>query len=83
MVVRVSDSTDPAASLIPVVPSDVTILPTFRGLYIGVTGNVTLLAVNDTVPTLLLAVPAGTLLPVYGTKVMATGTTAASIVALR
>jgi len=83
MVARVSQSTDPAASAVAVIPSDIAVLPVFRGLYVGGAGNVALLAVNDTVAVTFLAVPAGTLLPVFGTQVLVTGTTATSIVALR
>jgi len=65
---------------VPVVPNDLTLLPKFRGLYVGVTGNIVIQHVSG-VSVTYMAVPVG-LLPVAGYRVMATGTTAASLVAL-
>lgn len=52
-----------------------------RGLYVGVTGNVTLDTPNQT-SVLFTAVPAGAILPVSAVRVRATGTTASGIVGL-
>lgn len=59
-------------------PSDATLF-TFKALYVGGTGNVTLIDMSGT-SVLISAVPVGTILPIGGTKVMATGTTATLIV---
>lgn len=59
-----------------------TYTPMLDALYVGVTGNVTIVdGDGDTV--LFTAVPAGMVLPVSCSKVMATGTTASAIVGLR
>lgn len=64
-----------------VTPSDATNIPTgmTRGLYIGVTGDVT--AVVGGAAVLFKAVPVG-VLPVAVTRVNATATTATNILAL-
>jgi len=80
---RISEATDPAASAVAVVPNDATVLDSFRSLYVGGAGDVAILPENDLVSVIFLAVPAGSILPVFGTKVLATGTTATNIVALR
>lgn len=65
-----------------VTPSDATILAAgVRGLWVGVTGDVAIKFVGGATVT-LGAVPAGTLLAVQVTQVLATGTTATGIVAL-
>lgn len=78
---------DPAGYAAPVVPSDATVFasPT-RSLYIGVAGNVTVRMYEDGRPTgrpdvTFPNVPVG-VLPVRCDKVLATGTAAASIVAM-
>ena len=72
-------ATAPAARGVAVTPSDSTVLPSTRGLYVGTGGNlaVTMLGADITFAN----VPAGTLLPLQVQKVLAS-TTAASIVAL-
>lgn len=72
---------DPASSLIAVTPSDTTVYnPPLRGLYVGGTGNVAVVAASDTSSVTLNTVPAGTFVPVIASKVLATGTTATNIV---
>ncbi len=88
------DYTGPMHNAFAVTPSDnlpLTAVP--RGLYIGGTGDVTVVLRGDpingvspatgvtTVPVTYKAVPAGTLLPIAATYVKATGTTATNIVA--
>lgn len=70
----------PAYGTAAVTPSDSTAL-NFRSLYIGTGGNV---AITDKVGnvTTFSNVLGGSILPVQGTKVMATNTTASNIVAL-
>lgn len=53
-----------------------------RGLYVGAAGSLVVTLWSDTASVTLVAVPAGTLLPLQARRVHATGTTAASIVAL-
>jgi len=65
---------------VPITPSDVTLLTKFRGLYIGVSGDLNIEHVSGT-SVLYLNVPVGWL-PFSGVRVMSTGTTATSIVAL-
>jgi hypothetical protein len=68
-----------------VVPSDtVPLTDVTRYLYVGVTGDVTVIMWADATktPVLFKAVPAGTLLPIAVTQVMATGTTATQMVAM-
>lgn len=60
-----------------VAPSDSTVLD-FNALYVGVVGDIVVTVGG--VDLTFVAVPAGTILPVRGTKVKATGTTASSIV---
>ena len=65
-----------------VTPSDSTVLsPPFRGLYVAATGVVVVTTLGGTDVT-FTGVPAGSILPIVGTKVRATGTTATGIVAL-
>jgi hypothetical protein len=63
----------------PVTPSD-TAANAFDALHVGVAGNVTCLDVDGTSAT--YTVPAGGYVLCRTTKVMATGTTASSIVGL-
>jgi hypothetical protein len=75
----VSDPVDDAAE---VTPHDTTALdPTPTGLYVGVTGDVTVITARGTTVT-FTAVPAGSILPIRVTHVKATGTSATDIVAL-
>jgi len=72
-----------ARQLRAVTPSDSVDLPISpcRALWIGVAGNVALIAADDSSAVTLTAVEAG-LLPVRTKRVLSTGTTATSIVAL-
>lgn len=71
-----------------VVPSDTTdflsdvgqIVP--KALYIGGTGTLVVRLRDDASPVTFVGVPAGTILPIRPRRVLATGTTATSIVAL-
>lgn len=67
-----------------VTPSNSTDLPKkgVRGLYIGNTGDVTINIQNGGQGVLFKAVPAGTVLHVPVSRVLATGTTSTSITAL-
>lgn len=69
-----------AYGAVAVTKSDSTILPTFRALMIGVTGDVAVRMANGDLIT-FATVPAGTF-PIQGNKVLSTGTTATGITAL-
>lgn len=77
-------STDVAAAFrgAAVTPSDATILPTTRALYIGGAGDVAVIFAGDDAAVTLSGAQAGSVLPVQVTKVMSTNTTATNIVAL-
>lgn len=64
-----------------VTPHDTNRFPPCRGLYVGVTGDVTVVWQNGTT-TLFTNVPAGFILPVCIIGVMDTGTDAEELVAL-
>lgn len=68
-----------ATTAVSVTPSDSTVV-LFSALYIGATGNLAIKTAAGTTVT-FASVPAG-FFPVSGTAVMATGTTASSIIAL-
>jgi hypothetical protein len=77
----VSD-TGSATTIQAVVPSDTTIIRNCRALWVGGSGNVAVIAVEDNAAQTFLNVPAGTILAVSVSKVMATNTTATGILAL-
>lgn len=76
---------DPATSLAVVAPNDGADLPggVARLLWVGGAGAIALVAADDTTSVVLSGIPAGTLLRVAAKRVLATGTTATAIVALR
>jgi hypothetical protein len=76
-----SEFSDPATRLFAITPSDSTVV-NVRALWVGGAGNIALIARDDTAAQTLSGVPAGTLLPVSCSKVMATNTTATLIVGL-
>ena len=69
-----------AGDAFSVTPSDATVLA-FEALYIGTTGNVAVVTNGGTTIT-FSNVPVG-ILPIRGTKVMSTNTTASNIVGLK
>jgi hypothetical protein len=84
----IADPNEPDNTLKPyldyaaaVVTSDVTVLPRFRALYIGVSGDVAIRMWKGQNVVTFKAVPVG-ILAVAGDKVMATNTTATNILAL-
>lgn len=77
------DLDNPASAAEAIVPHDTNALGrTSRGIYVGAAGNITCRLINDNNDTLFVGVPAGTILPVRVSHVRATGTVAASLVAL-
>lgn len=79
---RTNDPSMPATRAEAVTPHDTNDLDAAtRGLYVGTAGALTVItAGGDTVT--LVAVPAGSILPLSVTRVLATGTDADDIVAL-
>lgn len=73
---------DPAGAAAAVTPSNTTVLPETRGLYVGGTGDVAVVMRSGDAVT-FRSVQAGTLIPIRVRQVRATGTTASGIVALR
>lgn len=75
--------TGPATEAVPVTPSDQQDLP-FRArfLYIGKSGDVSVLMYRKTVPIIFKSAPVGRL-DVSAARVMKTGTTAKDIIACR
>lgn len=77
------DASSPAVGLYAVTPSDTTVLsPLPRALYIGASGNIAIVAEETPASVVFVAVSAGQTLAVRAKKVMSTGTTASSIVAM-
>jgi hypothetical protein len=77
-----ADATAPAHGAQAVTPSDSTVLPGTRALYVGGAGNVAVVMSGNGATITFTGVTAGFILPVQVTKVMATNTTATNIVAL-
>lgn len=73
----------PAQSAEAVTPHDTNAQSIYRSLWVGGTGNIQLLLVNDSVPVTILAVPNGTLIPFAVKRVYATNTTATNIIGLK
>ncbi len=71
----------PAYRLVAITPSDSTVLTGVRALWVGGAGNLALVAAGDSGTVTVSGVPAGTLLPIAVSKVMA-ATTATLIVGL-
>lgn len=77
-----SDPASPARDAVAITPSDSTNLTNMaKSLYIGGAGNVSLITAKGTTVS-FVGLPAGSLIPVQVSRVMATGTTATNIVGL-
>lgn len=77
---RDANSTAPAHGAVAVTPSDVTVFPVCRSLYVGTTGNLNV-RMADGMTILFTAVPVG-ILSIQVDQVLSTSTTAATILAL-
>lgn len=66
---------------VAVTKSDSTIIPATRGVWVGGTGNLSVVFAGDSATVVLESVPAGYLMPIQVVKVM-DATTATAIVAL-
>lgn len=76
------DSAGAAGGALTITPSDGTDLTrATRAIYVGVTGNLAVIMLDGTTAT-FIAVPAGALLPLMVSRILATGTTATSIVGI-
>lgn len=74
---------DPARSVLSVVPSDQAPLPMIpKAIFVGAGGDVALRAVDDTQVVTFRNVPDGSILPVRAIEIRATGTTADALVLL-
>lgn len=69
-------------SAVAITPTDNTAIGPYAALYIGATGDVTLVPRNSTTAVLFKGVPVGTVLRVATQGVNNTGTTATNIVGL-
>ena len=78
---RLGNPAAPADEAAAVAKSDSTVIPKTRGLYIGTTGDVVVTMAKTGGPITFTAVPAGVILPICVTQVLA-ATTASNIVAL-
>ena len=79
---RSANATVAAHSAFVVTPSDVTLLPATRGLYVGTGGNINVVMAEDENTVLFTAVPSGFILPIQVIQVLSTSTTASNIIAL-
>lgn len=71
-----------ASKGVAVTKSDVTILETTRGLYVGTTGDVAVVFADGGAAVTIPSVPAGMILPIQVRQVMSTNTSASGFVAL-
>ncbi|MHA1128196.1 MAG: spike base protein, RCAP_Rcc01079 family [Alphaproteobacteria bacterium] len=72
----------PAREAVAVTPDDASDLGnTTRSIYVGTSGDIAVRMVGETAVVIFKAVPAG-VLPIRADRILATGTTAADLVAL-
>jgi len=81
MSTSVSQLVGPFVRAVDVTPSDSTVIPATRGLWVGTTGNVSVVLLDGTTVT-LVAPALGVAHELRVVRVRSTGTTAGSIVAL-
>lgn len=79
---RTADATAPAGTASVVTPSDATVLPVTRALYVGTGGNVAVSMGSDGDVVVFTNVADGTILPIQVMQVRSTSTTASGILAL-
>jgi hypothetical protein len=79
----VVDLDDPGVSFAEITPSDsVDLEQPARALYIGSTGNLRVIGVNDDNAVTFTSVPAGIFVPLVVRRVLSSGTTATNIVGI-
>ena len=77
-------ATSPAVSQVAITKSDTTVYdPPLKALWVGGAGDVAVIAVDDTAAVTIPGVNGGQIIPVMAKQVMATNTTATSIVGWR
>lgn len=74
-------STAPARKAAAITTNDTTEITVTRGIYVGVTGDVVAILVDDTSAVTFKAVPAGTILPIQA-RIVTTASTATNMLAL-
>lgn len=79
---RSANATVSAHSALAVTPNDSTVIPVTRALYIGAGGTIVVTMAEDGNNVTFINLPEGTIFPIQVSKVLSTGTTATSIVAL-
>ncbi len=80
---RNNESEGPAERFKAIAPSDGNDLSFITtGIYVGVTGDVSVLAIDDTTPVVFKNAQQGSIIPIRARRVRNTGTTAQSLVAL-
>ena len=78
------DRSGPASRAVAITPDDSTDLANrARGIYVGVSGDVSVILAEDTIAVVFVGLAAGVIHPIAAVRIRATGTTATSIVALR
>jgi hypothetical protein len=76
-------ATDPAGALAAITPHDSTSISEFRGIYVGVGGDVVVVPPGSGAAAVTFKnAPSGGILPVRGVRVNSTNTTATNMVAL-
>jgi hypothetical protein len=80
---RADDVSAPARYTVAVTPSDTTDLPDVpKALYVGGGGDIALMAAADNTACIFKAAQAGSILPIRVRRVLVTGTSATSLIAL-
>lgn len=75
---------DPARTGFAVTPSDTVNIPEgTRGLYVGASGDVAVILLDDTTSVVFTGLAAGIIHPIAAKRVLSTGTTATGIVGVR
>ena len=78
------EPTSGAIRQVAITPSDTTVYdPPLKAIWVGVGGNLAMIASDDTAAVTLVGVNGGQIIPVMAKQVMATNTTATSIVGWR
>jgi len=78
-------ATNSADIAVAITPSDSTLIPETRGVYVGVGGNVVAFMINGAgvyAAVTFTNVPSGAILPIRCTRINSTSTTATNMVAL-
>lgn len=80
---QISTNTFAASTAFTITPNDSTDLPSAaRAIYVGGTGNMVVQMASDASQVTFSGIPAGTLIPIQVSRVLATNTTATLIIGL-